>query len=287
MSRRAFAGVRHVDPGPVGERAPTPHQSTRPPGNRRLIITVLVSLGLHAAALIAVLFLLHAGVPVVATVDKPTEVELVMEEHKGEPHPTAMPSPSAQKPAPQQPPVPQPDPPAAAAAVQGPEAPQPNAPEQTAAPVAPTPAPAETPQQAANPEQQAQMQEAKREAEPAPPAAQPAPVISLQGTDSPSDARAFGDRVIPARPDAVFHNRPPEYPIEAGLSGQQGVVGVVIHVSPAGTAVGVDLVTSSGHVLLDQAAEDAVMRWRFMPAVKDGRPVASDMGIMFTFGLDR
>jgi protein TonB len=271
----------------VGGRAPKPHQSTRPPGNRRLIVTVLVSLGLHAAAVIAVLSLLHGGVPAVATVDKPTEVELVMEEHKGEPHPTARPSPSAQKPAPRQPPVQQPDPATAAAAVQGPETAEPNAPEQTAASVPPTPTPAETPKQAAKPEQPAPVQEAKRESVPAPPAAQPAPVISLQGTDSPSDARAFGDRVIPARPDAVFHNRPPEYPIEAGLSGQEGVVRVVIHVSPAGTALGVDLVSSSGHVLLDQAAEQAVMLWRFMPAVKDGRAVASDMGIMFTFGLDR
>jgi periplasmic protein TonB len=287
MSRRALAGVRHCEPGPLSERAPQPHQSTRQPASRRLIVTVVVSLGLHAAALIVVLFLLHAGVPAVATVDKPTEVELVMEEHKGDLRPTARPSPSAPKPATQQPPVPQPDPSASAAAVKEPEAPQPNAPEQTAASIPPTQAPGETPKQAAKPEQPAPVEEAKRESVPAPPAAQTAPVISLQGTDSPSDARAFGDRVIPARPDAVFHNRPPEYPIEAGLSGQEGVVKVVIHVSPAGTAVGVDLVSSSGYVLLDRAAEDAVMRWRFMPAVKDGRPVASDMGIMFTFGLDR
>ena len=129
----------------------------------------------------------------------------------------------------------------------------------------------------------APVQEATRETEPAPPAAQPAPVVSLQGTDSPSNARAFGDRVIPAKPDAVFHNRPPEYPAEAALNGQQGVVVVVIHVSPAGTAVGVDLVRSSGYVLLDSAAREAVMRWRFLPAVKDGQPVASDMTMGFEF----
>jgi periplasmic protein TonB len=122
-----------------------------------------------------------------------------------------------------------------------------------------------------------------RESPPAPAAAKSAPVISLQGTDSPSNARAYGDRVIPAKPDAVFHNRPPEYPVAAALNGQQGVVVVVVHVSPAGVAVGVDLVRSSGYALLDSAARDAVLRWRFLPAVKDGEPVASDMTMGFEF----
>jgi protein TonB len=57
----------------------------------------------------------------------------------------------------------------------------------------------------------------------------------------------------------------------------------VVHVSPAGTAIGVDLVRSSGYVLLDSAAQEAVLRWRFLPAVKDGEPVASDMTMGFEF----
>jgi protein TonB len=122
-----------------------------------------------------------------------------------------------------------------------------------------------------------------RAPDPAPPATERAPVISLQGTDSPSNARAFGDRVIPARPDAVFHNRPPIYPDEAAQNGQQGTVVVLIHVSPAGTTASVDLVRSSGYVLLDRAAQEAVLRWRFLPAVKDGQPVASDMTMGFIF----
>ena len=128
---------------------------------------------------------------------------------------------------------------------------------------------------------QAPAQEAKPE--PAPPPTQPAPKISLTGTDSPSNAKAFGDRIIPAKPDAVFHNRPPVYPQEAALNGEHGIVVVLVHVSPEGTAAGVDLLRSSGYVLLDGAARDAVMRWRFLPAVKDGRPVASDMTMGFEF----
>ncbi len=253
---------------------------------RRLIITLLVSLGLHAAAVIVVLLLLHTGVPVAGGPEKPTEVELVMEEHKGDPHPTAAPSqpaPQAQK----QPPEKQP-PAKQQAEKQPPEQPKPTRPpvpdetEQTAVPVPdevpPEQTAAETPVQpnAAAPAKAAQTAEA-------PPAAQQAPTISLQGTDSPSDAKAFGAHVIPAAADAVFHNRPPEYPPDSAMNGEHGIVVVVIHVSPMGTALGVDLVRSSGYVLLDRAAREAVMHWRFLPAVKDGQPVASDMAMGFDF----
>ena len=286
------AGLR--DPGlrdPRRHRHAAPEQNPsnqlspgRTSGNGRLIVTLLVSLGLHAAAVTAVLLLLHAGVPVAASVVKPTEVELVMEEHKGDLRPTSAPSPSPAAPPAQKPSVQQADPSQAKAAP--PPAQAPDAAEQTATSATetgPAQASADTPAQEAKRSTETPVQEAKRESPPAPPATQAAPVISLQGTDSPSNARAFGDRVIPAKPDAVFHNRPPEYPVEAALNGQQGVVVVVVHVSPAGTAVGVDLVRSSGYVLLDSAARDAVLRWRFLPAVRDGEPVASDMTMGFEF----
>jgi len=289
MIRRALPGprtrefgLRNSEPSEIPETVST-HPSPAPRStNRRMIITVSVSLGLHAAAVIAVLLLLHPRVPVEADLEKPTEVELVMEEHKGDLHPTTTPSPSQPvPPSAQKPPGPQADPSAAK-----PPAQEANMPvqEPTQAKEASTAeAKADTTTQETRPSTAAPVQEAKREPEPAPPAAQQAPVISLQGTDSPSDARAFGDRVIPARPDAVFHNRPPEYPVEAALNGQQGTVVVTVHVSPAGTAIGVDLVRSSGYVLLDSAARDAVLRWRFLPAVKDGQPVASDMTMGFEF----
>jgi periplasmic protein TonB len=267
--------------GPGSEHHPYNHPSSEAaPSNRRLIVTLLVSLGLHAAAVIAVLLLLHAAQPVEATVDKPTEVELVMEEHKGDPHPTTAPS-SPSPPAPK-PPQHKADPSEAKAAK--PPVAMPDTP-QSPAEATPVPSAAEQPSQETTPEPPAQapVQEATRAPDPAPPATERAPVISLQGTDSPSNARAFGDRVIPARPDAVFHNRPPIYPDEAAQNGQQGTVVVLIHVSPAGTTASVDLVRSSGYVLLDRAAQEAVLRWRFLPAVKDGQPVASDMTMGFIF----
>jgi protein TonB len=292
MSRGALSALRQRDPDLANASRPAPEQTPshqaaprQPSANRRLIITLLVSLGLHAAAVLAVLLLLRAGVPVVATEEKPTEVELVMEEHKGDLRPTSTPSQTQTSNPAQKPPVQKAESEAKATPppVEAPETP--DATTAFAKAVSPDQATAEKPMQEAKPEPptEAPVQEVKREAEPTPPASQPAPVISLQGTDSPSNARAFGDRVIPARPDAVFHNRPPEYPVEAAMNGQQGVVVVVVHVAPDGTAVGVDLVRSSGYVLLDSAARDAVLRWRFLPAVKDGQPVASDMTMGFEF----
>ena len=116
----------------------------------------------------------------------------------------------------------------------------------------------------------------------APPPPSP-PTIVLRGTDSPSDAIAMGNNIVPAAPDAIFHNRPPVFPLEAARRGQGGAVVLTIHISPDGKAAGVDLIRGSGYLLLDSAAREAVLRWRFLPAVKDGQPVASDMTIQFFF----
>jgi protein TonB len=67
------------------------------------------------------------------------------------------------------------------------------------------------------------------------------------------------------------------------MNGEHGTVVLMIHVSPAGSTAGVDVVRSSGYVLLDRAAQEAVMHWRFLPAVKDGQAVASNMTMGFVF----
>jgi periplasmic protein TonB len=269
--------------------------------DRRLLITAAVSLTLHGLAVAGVLLLLHTGAIPPEDPQKPAEVELVMEEHKGDARPVAAPSPAPQpvesktqqtksqpdqKPAetpPAQPAEAQPDAKEAAAQPPSPsdepareaEAPKPAPPTEqptpsVAQPVAP--APAALAAEASPPA-----------AEPAPPAAQAAPIVMLHGTDSPSEATAFGDHILPARPDAVFHNRPPEYPAEAAQNGEEGAVVLVVHISPSGRAAGVDVLSSSGYVLLDRAAMEAVSRWRFLPAVKDGEPVSSDMSMQFVF----
>jgi protein TonB len=241
--------------------------------NRALTITLLVSLGLHLTAATVMLLLLHAGVPVADGPETPTEVELVMEEHKGDLQPTA--APRAQGDVPREKQVQ--EKPADA------KAPAPPAETPLEAPPVTQEATAEPGEEAVPPPAKVATQTA---VQPARPPAPPALTITLQGTDSPSDARAWGERVIPAAPDAVFHNRPPVYPLEAAENGEQGTVVLLIHVSPSGQAAGVDVARSSGYVLLDRAARAAVARWRFLPAVKDGQPVASDMTMGFVFAFD-
>jgi len=162
------------------------------------------------------------------------------------------------------------------------------------------PVPAETPQQEASAEAppaappEAKTDDAKpRETKPAapeptktapPPAKQqPALTFNLDGTDSLTSAEVFGQHVLPASPDDRFRNRPPIFPREAELRGERGAVIVVIHVSDTGQAVGADVAESSGHTLLDQAAVDAVLKWHFRPALKDGKAVPFDMPMRFIF----
>jgi protein TonB len=120
-----------------------------------------------------------------------------------------------------------------------------------------------------------------------PPAAASAPPgaisISLTGTDSASNALVIGPNVIPASPDDSKRNRPPLYPPEAARRGQTGTVVVLIHITPMGLTGRADVVRSSGVASLDRSAVDAVMGWRFRPAVRAGRAIPSEMAMEFVF----
>jgi protein TonB len=272
-----------LDPPDRGPPVRRPRMS-----NRALTITLVASVALHLAAVTVALLLVRMP-PVVDGPDKPTEVELVMEEHKGDASPTSPSQPQSDQPAP---------------ADQKMEKQAREKPAVTTTPEPPAEKPVEQPplthNAAADPvsdpvpetatatptEQATAAAESQTPAQKAPPPAPDAVKITLQGTDSPSDAKAWGERVIPAAPDAVFHNKPPQYPEASVINGEHGTVVLLIHVSPSGKAAGVDVMQSSGYVLLDSAARDAVLRWRFLPGFKDGHPVTSNMTMGFVFGFE-
>jgi protein TonB len=222
------------------------------------------------------------------------------------PQPSATQPPAPQPPAPQppaansaspSPPSPPPPPDARQAEVLPlPPPPSPATPPSPAVPAPPKPQVAEraapprppSPTQPAVPTQPALSMQAPAPASPAPPApnADSAPRINLGGTDSLTNVLVEGDAVIPAGPDPKVRNREPEYPDEAVRRGEQGLVILLIRVSPQGLVAGVDIARSSGFSLLDRAARDAVVTWRFVPAVRDGQPVPSSMPLRVNFQLD-
>lgn len=102
------------------------------------------------------------------------------------------------------------------------------------------------------------VRQAEAKPEPPPPAAEPAP------TEAPT-APSAGASV--ARPEVLVpvpgENPSPEYPEGARRRGIEGLVLVRIDVDAAGAATACSVVTSSGNVLLDDAALRAARRWRF------------------------
>ncbi|MGC8468328.1 MAG: energy transducer TonB [Acetobacteraceae bacterium] len=122
---------------------------------------------------------------------------------------------------------------------------------------------------------------------PAPPRPAPAAAaaVRLGPVGTPGTGIVSGPHVIPARPTAPLFNAPPAYPAEATRLGEAGTVHLLIHVDAAGRASAVDITRSSGFPLLDEAARRALLRWRFVAARENGRPVASTLPWKVEFTL--
>jgi protein TonB len=230
----------------------------------RLQYAGLVSAAVHGAVLAGLLLSFRHAIPVRDPPDQEAAVELVMIENKGANITTAPRQPSPEVAVPTPPSPPPPPPPDKVAA------------DEAVPPVPPPPPPAAAPPSVPRPPIAA----------PPVPHAQEAPQISLGGTDSDTNAIATGPNLIPASVDTKFHNKDPVYPAEASIRGEHGAVTLLIHVSPEGLASDVDIAQSSGYTALDRAARDAVLKWHFLPAVRDGRPIEFEMPLRVVFRLD-
>jgi periplasmic protein TonB len=65
------------------------------------------------------------------------------------------------------------------------------------------------------------------------------------------------------------------YPRIAAQQRLEGTVMLRVLVGPDGVPQSIDIEKSSGHVVLDRAARDAVMKWRFEPGTRNGQPFAA------------
>jgi protein TonB len=98
----------------------------------------------------------------------------------------------------------------------------------------------------------------------------PAPSVAAAG---PSAAAAFESVTRQARPQGGYQVRP-SYPATPRRLGIQGTTLLRVHVLADGRIGDVLVEKSAGHPELDDAATDAVKRWRFDPARRGSDAVA-------------
>ena len=119
--------------------------------------------------------------------------------------------------------------------------------------------------------------------EPAPTVAEPDRSTGSTRTDAPAGPAA------PARPlnsPAVpipGYRITPTYPVAALRTGASGTVVVRVAVGVGGMPGEIDFARRSGSRELDDAARDAVRQWRFEPARRKGKAIASVVEIPIDF----
>jgi len=82
----------------------------------------------------------------------------------------------------------------------------------------------------------------------------------------------------------AIHQPPPEYSEKARRKKLEGTVMLLLVVTPDGNTT--DIKVTIGHGSgLDEKAIEAVRRWKFEPATKDGKPVAVKIAVQVSFHL--
>ncbi|MGZ0169957.1 MAG: TonB family protein [Planctomycetales bacterium] len=105
---------------------------------------------------------------------------------------------------------------------------------------------------------------------PAPADIQPSSASTSRQQSSNSVAQTVG--TTPTKPARPISNPNPTYPPEAVQHGLEGRVLLSVTIAVSGKVTKVTVAESCGHESLDQAALDAVRRWRFSPATRGGKP---------------
>lgn len=100
---------------------------------------------------------------------------------------------------------------------------------------------------------------------------------------------AVPDMVPSYRPPdihATYANNPkPIYPPSAQRLGQEGVALLTVEVTEMGRVARVEVQTSSGYESLDRAAMEAVSRWHFAPARRNGIAQSATVTVPVRFNL--
>lgn len=112
---------------------------------------------------------------------------------------------------------------------------------------------------------------------------QPLPSTGTTPAPSPPVARDH-----PPDWQAAYANNPkPTYPPAARRMGHEGTVFLTVDVTEQGGVEQVTVQKSSGFDLLDRAAIAAVKGWHFLPAQRNGHPVAARVTVPIRFQLQQ
>lgn len=131
--------------------------------------------------------------------------------------------------------------------------------------------------------------------EPVPDAQPPAPapageIVSLPVREPPVE-RADPVASLPVTPPdfgaSYLRNPAPAYPLASRRLREQGRVLLRVYVTAQGEAEQVLVHESSGHARLDEAAREAVGRWRFVPAKQGTRALAAWVLVPVRFALEQ
>lgn len=209
------------------------------------------------------------------------------------PSPQVEQAPSKPQPAPQ-PPPPRPEPPPPEPRPEPPPEPEP-VPEPTPKPPPkpkpkPEPPPPPAPEPRVKPDRpEPPVAQAETNPEPpseTPPATRQAPLASA--STAPRSQPADSDQpVLEPRYDAAYLNNPDvRYPALSRRMREEGSVMLRVFVSADGRAEKVEVSRSSGSPRLDKAASTSVSGWRFVPARKGERNVASWVLVPVVFKLE-
>ncbi|WP_199555037.1 energy transducer TonB [Sandaracinobacteroides hominis] len=105
-----------------------------------------------------------------------------------------------------------------------------------------------------------------------PPPAPVAPVVKAESPPAPPAAPA--PAVAADLSSSMIEAAPPRYPLESRRLKEQGTVVLELLLGLDGRVERILVRTSSGSNRLDQAALNAVRKWRWSPTVRNGTPVA-------------
>jgi len=114
---------------------------------------------------------------------------------------------------------------------------------------------------------------------------------SVPAQDRPASQKAAGASeneplTAPQFNAAYLHNPTPVYPAAARRTGYEGTVVIRARIQIDGSADRVEIKKSSGYGVLDQAALEAVRKWRFIPARRGNEAVVEWVDIPLKFKLE-